>query len=281
MSRSSILVSDPERPPHDQFRNHGQPSRPPSGSFPHQGPAMALGAVMSPPEYPVKTITSEYSYIPRSKTPDSIAGASMGVRPQRSSSGCMTQRPGPFYEPPPRSQPTQSNLNPYHEPRYTPPFGPAIAPKDDFEDRNRRTSIGGILQRPESQPQPHHMSPSFPPTSHPLSRPESIPPSLAPIDRPLQQSMHGQDPPRSNGFAGHYDTRPPAFSNLSRIPQSAPPMSAFLERPPAQSLSPELRRPHLNGGEGRLAGILNQQGDPIFGAQNMMRQDSIQSQTWG
>ncbi|KAJ9608120.1 hypothetical protein H2200_007108 [Cladophialophora chaetospira] len=280
MSISSMLGSEPERPSHDPFHNHTQPSRPPpSAQFSHQGPSMSLGAVMSPPQYPGKTSTTEYSYKPRSKTPDRAAGTGMGVRAQRSSSGTMTQRPGPFYEPPPRSQLPQPSLNPFNEPRYTPPFGPTTGAKDDFEDRTRRTSIGGILQRPESQPQPHHMSPSFPPTSHPLSRPDSIPPSLAPIDRPTQHSVRSHDPPRSNGFAGHYDTRPPGFSNLSRVPQPAPPMSALLDRPPAQSLSPELRRPILNGGEGRLAGILNQQGDPIFGAQNMMRQDSIQSQS--
>ncbi|ETI27855.1 hypothetical protein G647_00304 [Cladophialophora carrionii CBS 160.54] len=277
MSISSMLGAEPERPLHDPFHIHGQPARPQSGPFSHHGPSMSLGAVMSPPHYSGKTNTTEYSYKPRSKTPDRAAGQSLGVRAQRSSSGSMTQRPGPFYEPTPRSQPTQPNT--FHESKYTPPFGPVTGHRDEFEDRARRTSIGGILQRPESQPQPAHMSPSFP-TSHPLSRPESIPPSLAPVDRPAQQIMHGQDPPRSNGGTSHYDTRPPGFSTLSRVPPSAPPpMSAPQDRPLTQSLSPELRRPHLNGGEGRLAGILNQQGDPLFGSQNMMRQDSIQSQS--
>ena len=278
MSISSMLGAEPERTAQEPFPNHGQPARPPSGQYSHQGLSMSLGAVMSPPQYSSKPATTEYSYKPRSKTPDRSAGQSLGVRPQRSSSGTMTQRPGPFYDPPPpRSQP---NLNTFPEPKYNLHYGPPIGPREEVEDRARRTSIGGILQRPESQPPPTHMSPSFAPTSHPLSRPESIPPSLAAIDRPLHRPMHSQDPPRSNGVSGHYDTRPPGFATLSRIPQAAPPppMSAALERPPTQSLSPELRRPLLNGSEGRLAGILNQQGDAIFGSQNMARQDSVQSQ---
>lgn len=56
-------------------------------------------------------------------------------------------------------------------------------------------------------------------------------------------------------------------------------MTGPLDRPPTQSLSPELRRPNLNGSEGRLAGILNHHGDPVFGSQSMMRQDSVQSQS--
>ncbi|KIY00300.1 uncharacterized protein Z520_03985 [Fonsecaea multimorphosa CBS 102226] len=280
MSISSMLGSEPEKPVHEQYRSHNQPSRPPSGQLSHPGPSMSLGAVMSPPQYPSKQGPGEYSYKPRSKTPDRMAGTALGARPHRSSSGTMTQRPGPFYEPPPRSGPSQSNMNPYPEPRYTPPFGPTAMPKDEFEDRARRTSLGGILQRPESQPQPSNISPPFPPASHPPARPESIPPSLPPIDRAGAQPMSGHDPPRSNGLTGAYDTRPPSLPTLSRLPQTAPPplpVSVPHERPATQSLSPEIRRTHLNGGEGRLAGILNQQGEPIYGAQNMMRQDSVQS----
>ncbi|EXJ72968.1 uncharacterized protein A1O5_04117 [Cladophialophora psammophila CBS 110553] len=194
----------------------------------------------------------------------------------------MTQRPGPFYEPPPRSGPSQPNMNPFPEPKYTPPFGPAVMPKDEFDDRARRTSLGGILQRPESQPPPTNISPPFPPTSHPPARPESIPPSFPPIDRPGGQPMSGHDPPRSTGLTGPYDTRPPGLSTLSRLPPTGPPsqpVSVQHERPSTQSLFPEIRRPHVNGGEGRLAGILNQQGEPIYGAPNMMRQDSVQSQS--
>ena len=235
---------------------------------------------MSPPQFSAKPSTGEYGYKPRSQTPDRAAGSSIGGRPHRSSSGTMTQRPGPFYEPIPRSTPSQHNINPFHEPKYTPPLGPAPGPKDEFDERARRTSIGGLLQRSESQPQPNNMSPGFPPTSHALSRPESIQPSLAPLERSGQQPMNGHDPPRLNGLAGAYDTRPPGFSGLSRFPQPTPQqMSAPLERSAAQSQSPEFRRSHLNGNEGRLAGILNQQGDFAFGAQNMARQDSMQSQS--
>ncbi|KIW24962.1 uncharacterized protein PV07_10638 [Cladophialophora immunda] len=279
MSISSMLGSEPEKPAHEQYHSHAQPSRPPSGQLSHPGPSMSLGAVMSPPQYPTKQGPGEYSYKPRSKTPDRMAGTALGARPHRSSSGTMTQRPGPFYEPP-RSGPVQSNMNPYPEPRYTPPFGPTVMPKDEFDDRARRTSLGGILQRPESQPPPTNISPPFPPTSHPPARPESIPPSLPPIDRAGGQPMSGHDPPRSNGLTGPYDTRPPSLPTLSRLSQAGPPpqpVSIPHERPAAQSLSPEMRRTHLNGGEGRLAGILNQQGEPIYGAPTMMRQDSVQS----
>ncbi|OAP57948.1 hypothetical protein AYL99_07038 [Fonsecaea erecta] len=279
MSISSMLGSEPEKPAHEQYHAHNQPSRPPSAQLSHPGPSMSLGAVMSPPQYPTKQGPGEYSYKPRSKTPDRMAGTALGPRPHRSSSGTMTQRPGPFYEPP-RSGPSQVNMNLYSEPRYTPPFGPTVMPKDEFEDRARRTSLGGILQRPESQPQPTNISPPFPPTSHPPARPESIPPSLPPIDRTGGQPMGAHDPPRSNGLAGPYDTRPPSLPTLSRLPQTGhppQPVSAPHERSATQSLSPEIRRTHLNSGEGRLAGILNQQGEPIYSAPNMMRQDSVQS----
>lgn len=97
--------------------------------------------------------------------------------------------------------------------------------------------------------------------------------------------MNGPEHPRSNGHVGSYDTRPPSLSTLPRFPQTAPvpqpvPIPAPLERLPAASLSPEMRRPQLNGNENRgLAGILNQQSDPVLGAPNMMRQDSVQSQS--
>src|SRR6186713_540350 len=115
MSISSMLgTAEPEKSAQEQYHNHSQHvrtnSRPPSLS----GPAMPLGAVMSPPQYPTKPhAAGEYSYKPRSKTPDRVTAPSLGgARPHRSSSGTMTQRPGPFYEPP-RSTPTQQPASRY------------------------------------------------------------------------------------------------------------------------------------------------------------------------
>ncbi|EXJ88982.1 hypothetical protein A1O3_02046 [Capronia epimyces CBS 606.96] len=243
---------------------------------------MSLGALMSPPQYPSNPTLGEYSYKTRSKTPDRSAGSISGPRPHRSSSGTMTHRPGSFYEPPPRS-----GSGAYPEPRYTPPFGPTAMPKDDFEDRARRTSISGILQnlqqRPESQPQPTTVTATFPPASNPPIRPESIPPSLGHAERPAQPPLNGPDHSRPNGLVGSYDTRPPGQPTLSRFSHTAPvqqPGPSLLDRSLPQSQSPDMRRsqPHANENRG-LAGILNQPPDSAFSAQNMMRQDSVQSQS--
>ncbi|KAI1608023.1 histone deacetylation protein Rxt3-domain-containing protein [Exophiala viscosa] len=261
MSISSMLGGEPDRPIQDQYHNHGSHSRTPSRQA---SGSMSLGTVMSPPQYTTKPMVGEYSYKPRSKTPDRFAGpeTSFGARPHRSSSGTMTQRPGPFYE----SQPRQGSLQgPYPEPRFSPPFGPALPAKDEFDDRTRRTSISGILQRPESQPQPDTTS-TFPPAHHPPARPESIPPLFGQHDRSGPPHVNGSDISRPNGLVGSYDTRPPS------VPRPA-------ERPAPQSLSPELRRPLLNGNESRPYAAFGHVGEPAIGSHNMMRQDSVQSQS--
>lgn len=243
---------------------------------------MSLGALMSPPQYPSKPSGGDYSWNQRSKTPDRSAGSISGPRPHRSSSGTMTQRPSSFYEPGPRSGPAA-----YPEPRYTPPFGSASMPKDEFEDRARRTSISGILQslqqRPESQPQPSTGTSTFPPGSHPTIRPESIPPSLGHSERAAQSHLNGSEYSRPNGLVGSYDTRPPGKPSLPRFPPNLPaqrPGPALPDRQVPQSLSPEMRRPQPHFPENRaLAGLLSQPPESVFGSQNMMRQDSVQSQS--
>lgn len=169
-----------------------------------------------------------------------------------------------------------------HGPRYTSPFTSAPAHRDEYEDRARRTSISGLLQRPESQPQPStgnlglHSGPS------PHIRPESIPPSLH-TERQPQSLANATEPPRQNGLSGTYDTRPPTLPTLSRVPVGGPTSQSFTpayDRPAPQSLSPELRRPYLNGSETRPLGpITNQQNDAHQSYQNMSRQDSMQSQS--
>ncbi|KAK5048074.1 hypothetical protein LTR84_006264 [Exophiala bonariae] len=226
----------------------------------------------------------EYSYKPRSETPDQVAITSPGgVRAHRSNSGTLIQRSGPFYDPPPRSTPNPQSMGRFSEPNYTPSNGPTTMQKEENEDRVRRTSISGLLQRPESQPQLNTGASGFSSNPGPHMRPDSIPPSFAQVDRTIQQSLNGPDIPRSNGL-GSYDTRPPPSSTpLSRLTAAAPTPQSYphsQERPLPRSLSPEIRRSQLNGAETRgLAGLLNQHFEHGQGSQPMMRQDSIQSQS--
>ncbi|EXJ95042.1 hypothetical protein A1O1_00160 [Capronia coronata CBS 617.96] len=282
MSISSMLGTEPERAVHEVYPPRSQPSRTSSRQPSMSGPSMSLGALMSPPQYPSKPTGSEYPWKPRSTTPDRIAAPVLGPRQHRSNSGTMAQHPGSFYEPVPRS-----STGAYPEPRYTPPFGPTAVPKDEFEDRARRTSISGILQslqqRPDSQPQPSTVITTFPPATNPHIRPESIPPALGHNDRAAQPLHAEPEHLRPNGLAGSYDTRPPAQPALPRFSQNVPaqqPGPSISDRPVPQSLSPEMRRPQSQVNESRgLAGLLNQQLDSGFGAQSMMRQDSVQSQS--
>lgn len=279
MSISSMLGTAEPSAPQDQFHHHSQHSRNNSRQ------ASIPLAVMSPPQHHSKMPTGgEYSYKPRSETPDRVAITSPGgARAHRSNSGSMTQRPGPFYDPPPRSTPNPQSLNHFPESRYTPPFGPTTIQREENEDRVRRTSISGLLQRPESQPQLNTGAAGFSSNAGPPLRPDSIPPSFAQIDRSVQQTNNGPEIHRPNGLVGSYDTRPPSLPSLSRLPAAGPAPQNFppsQERPLPRSLSPELRRSQLNGAENRgLAGLLNQHFDHGQGSQTMMRQDSIQSQS--
>ena len=191
------------------------------------------------------------------------------------------QRPGPFYDPPPRSTPNPQPINHFSEPKYN-PSGPMAVPKEDSEDRVRRTSISGLLQRPESQPQLVTGASSFQTNPGQSMRPDSIPPSFGQVERPMHHVVNGSEIPRPNGLVGSYDTRPPSLPSLSRVPPAAPPPQSLppQERPLPQSLSPEIRRSQLSGIENRgLAGLLNQQIEHGQGSQTMMRQDSMQSQS--
>lgn len=284
MSISSMLgVAEPDRPPLDQQQL--PTSRAPSRQSSSSGPPLLLGAAMSPPPTYSSKFSSgnDYIYNQRSNTPDRMDTSSpTGTRPHRSSSGTMGQRPAPFYDPPPRSTPNSGSMGGLPGPRYPSPFAPAPHSRDDYGDRNRRTSISGILQRPESQPQLGTTNPPFHSGPSPHPRPESIP-SLLHSDRPGQLLANGPEPPRQNPLSGTYDTRPPGLPALSRLPVTTPAQQSFppsYERPVLRSLSPELRRSHLNGAEPRgLAPILNQQNDGPLSFQQMARQDSMQSQS--
>jgi len=283
MSISSMLGAEPEKPAHDLY--HTLTSRTPSRQASVLAPWMSLGAVMSPPQYPSKPMTSDYQYKPRSQTPDRISTSTLeGPRQQRSSSGTMMQRPGPFYDsygpfaknPPPR----------YGEQLPTPPFGNTVATKNDPEERARRTSLSGILQRPESQPQ---RTDPFTPSS--LAQAASsgsnmVRPSTTNGMSTNIHALNSADSIRHPQTSGSYDTRPPGTLGGVRhgLSQMLP------ERAPSQPVSPELRRPYMNGQQTRgLAGLLNMQpgtngaAQPSEGASavshNMMRQDSAQSQS--
>lgn len=188
----------------------------------------------------------------------------------------MTQGPGPFYESQPRSGPP-TNAYP------SPSFGASVPPKDEFDEHSRRTSISGILQRPESQPQPSmptslSVAPPPPPT-----RPESIPPSLGHLDRTSHPSGSGVEPPRHNGYGGTYGYSQQQSTHLSRSLHTGPPSqptSAPIERPYKQSQSPELRRPQQNGNDTRAyQSSFGPSSEPSYGAHAMARQDSVQSQS--
>ncbi|KIW15939.1 hypothetical protein PV08_05989 [Exophiala spinifera] len=276
MSISSMLGGEPEKPAHDQYHHHhsqasSTSSRQPSGS----GPSMSLGAVMSPPQYSSKPNLGEYTYKPRSKTPDRFGNTATGARPHRSSSGTMTQGPGPFYETQPRNGPS-TNTYP------SPSFGASMPPRDEIDEHSRRTSISGILQRPESQPQPS-MTTSLSVVPPPPTRPESIPPSLVHLDRSSHPSVSGIDPPRQNGYSGSYGYSHQQSANLSRPVHAGPPSqptSAPIERPYKQSQSPELRRPQQNGNDTRpYQSPYGTAVEPSYGAHAMARQDSVQSQS--
>ncbi len=186
------------------------------------------------------------------------------------------QRPGPFYEP----SPTFENRAPppmYGDQR--PPLGAGhFGSPDEAAERARRTSIGGILQRPESEPQQPAYGGSAVQNGSSFGRPVSTNGEAFSINRFVPQSDR---PPT---LPGSYDTRPPPFSNTSRpIPNT--PMSTPKETPKlqeqrdAQSHSPDFRRVQPGNNEPRsLANILNFTSENSSAPQSMKRQDSVQSQ---
>lgn len=266
MSISSMLGSEPEKP-RDPFFDHKTPAR---QTFTN-GPSMSLGAVMSPPQYPPRS--TEYSYKPRSHTPDRLAEPSSATR-YRSSSGSLMQRPGPFYEPP-------SNFENRTQPPRYPEQGPSprVGARDEAAERARRTSISGILQRPESDPHLSAYDGASTQNGSSFGRPNSSNGDIFGINKTVAASD------RAPSLSGSYDTRPPPFSHLIRPATQAPTSlpketTQPQERRDVKSLSPELRRVQPTGNEPRsLASILNLASENAPAARNMMRQDSLQSQS--
>ena len=151
-----------------------------------------------------------------------------------------------------------------------------FGPRDEAAERARRTSISGILQRPDSEPQQPAYAPPTVQNGNPFGRPASTNGDLFTSNRPMAPSDR-------SALSGSYDTRPPPFSNLGR-PVATAPTSTPKENPKAQdrrdaqSLSPDFRRVQPSQEPRSLANILNITSDTL-GSQNMKRQESAQSQT--
>jgi Histone deacetylation protein Rxt3 len=190
----------------------------------------------------------------------------------------MMQRPGPFHDVPPTFE-NRSINSVLNEQRPSPTLG-RLNSRDEAEERARRTSISGILHRPESEPQ------------HPIYSVTAPHNAVASFARPA--STNGDEygsakahhaPERPATLSGSYDTRPPPFP--SSIRPTPPPVTSNRkenqrpqEKPEIQSLSPEIRRLQMAGQEPRgLASILNSTGETGTGPQSMLRQDSMQSQS--
>ena len=292
-------------------------SQNPLSYHPANSIAPSMGGAMSPPQHTSRPSVGEYSYKPRSQTPDRYGFPNLfGTRVHRSSSGSMTQRPGPFED----VQQRPLSRNPLS--RFGEPMQPIIGHdarnrEEEPSSRARRTSITGILQRPNSQPQPHDLpsrsSPS--PFSTVSTRPawlehgsanggpNPMAPSLGIGEQGRRQSLSGdyssdmQVPLRQSSLTNSYDTRPPGFGGFSQRPMFGEPererdsraTQSYTIATQSQSNSPEARRqgsdPSNNRGFGRL---LNDQMSPVNQMQHgepqqaishpITRQDSTQSQ---
>jgi hypothetical protein len=225
-----------------------------------------LGAIMSPPQYPPKPSATTYNYKPRSATPDRLRDH-MQNRPYRSGSDSLMHRPVSLPEP--------------HHPldRHPPPrlpesalFGPSTAQKDEAAERARRTSISGLLHRPESAPQRPAVNGHVPP-SYVVSRPETAAP-LSMANDPFAPPRQTIDRPVP--FSNSYDTKPPPFNVRPPVAPVVPfKDSRIFDKRDSQSSSPELRRAQPAGVENRSFGSILNDGPA---SQNMARQDSVQSQ---
>ena len=297
MSIMSMLGSEPERP-HLQTQSRQQTlNHHPSSS----ATSMSLGAVMSPPQNPVKTNPSDYTYKPRSQTPDRMGYSgsfSGGTRPYRSSSGTMMQRPSPFDDPvgsqsarPPFSRLTE-HMPPAPEPRF-------VDQKPVSANHSRRSSINAILGPQDAAPQPVQ-SMSRPVSNMPFDRygrpepdrPEAVRNGLYGTQSSTNGQMPGAQvsdhPQQQNGNSNAYDTRPPGFGTGPVQASPAPrPMDgpSYGNRRQSQPDSPETRRRMLFAGITGATGIAQTsqqmpytQEQPSMRSQVMARQDSSRSQ---
>jgi hypothetical protein len=186
---------------------------------------------MSPPQHTPRPSVGEYTYKPRSQTPEQFGFHNLYTpRPHRSSSGSMVQRPGPFGEP---QRPTTNNtpFSRFGESTYTAPSAASMNRTEEVSDAVRRTSISELMQRPNSQPQQNNgfgssrPSPFTTPSTRPAWLEHSGSNSTANAthansnEAGRRQSLGGESRPeltfhpRQNEQINSYDTRPPGFNN--------------------------------------------------------------------
>jgi hypothetical protein len=308
MSISSMLGSESDRP----TRDHIPASTPAVTSAYHSKPSHPFSE-MSPPQHSVKPSSGEYSYKPRSQTPDRMGISNLiGTRPYRSGSGSIMQGSRPFEDS--AAVPSGTPFPRFGEAVQQPPNQEPRRRTEESFNHARRTSISGILQRPSSQPQPQVQStfhgPRLQPANHQqpnrpawpehsnnqgsMSFNNSSSPSFGVNRGPEygKEPQNGQSVPSAT-TASQYDIRPPAFSSsLQQQPMttkaddvqtSAP----TWERSFSNATSPDARR-HIAGSSQHrpFAGLLNGQ-VPVTQAQPhesqrpasvpMTQQDSTQS----
>jgi len=233
MSISSMLGSDNDKPTRETAQPYTQNGGPP---FNHSNPVTSLVGVMSPPQHTPRPSVGEYTYKPRSQTPEQFGYPNVfGARPHRSSSGSMVQRPGPFGEP---QRPTNNApFTRFGESAYTPSSSGQVTRPEEISDSARRTSISELMQRPNSQPQPNNNFGGPRPLS--LATPSARPAWLEhsgsnstgnatyanPNEPGRGQSSAGESradmnsAPRQSESISSYDSRPQGFMNR---PQPSP-----------------------------------------------------------
>lgn len=305
MSISSMLGSDNDKPSREPAQPYSHNAFPPFGQA--NAPTTSMSGAMSPPQHTPRPSVGEYSYKPRSQTPEQFGFPNLfGVRPHRSSSGSMVQRPNTFGE-----QPRPANNSPFlrqGEPAYTSSSQSHLNRQDDMEQA-RRTSIPGLMQRPSSQPQHNNTFSSRPsPFAGPSSRPSWLDHSAVDNVASQNSSEHGrrqsigsesrsdvQPPPRQHIFSNSnpYDTRPPGFSGA---PHHSPIGASDRDRTSqshtdttsSHPTSPDVHRqisdPITSRGFGRLLNDQPPQNtseppEPQPASQPMTQQDSTQSQS--
>jgi hypothetical protein len=262
MSISSMLGSDSDRPSRDQTiastsitnSYHPKLSQPCSE--------------MSPPQNSVKPSSGEYSYKPRSQTPDRMGISNLiGTRPYRSGSGSIMQGSRPLDDPARAS--VRAAFPRFGETIQQPPNQEPTRRTEESFNHTRRTSIPGILQRPSSQPQPQvhtaHTGPRLQPVNHPqqgrhawpehsgtqspMNFNNSSPPSLGPNRAPehSKDPQNGQSAPATTA-ALQYDIRPPIIGPSVQQQSTAlqerdlQPSSSPWEPPSSTATSPSTRR---------------------------------------
>ena len=298
MSIMSMLGSEPERPP--------QQSQPRQHTFSHHpansATSMSLGAVMSPPQNSSKINPTDYTYKPRSQTPDRMgypAQYSGGTRPYRSSSGTMMQRPSPL-EDTNGSQSTRPSFSRLDERLPTAPDPRFMERKPASAEQSRRSSINAILGPQDTALQSIQQT-SRPPSNQPFERYVRADPGMPETAGNNPYSAHsntnGQlagmqptaNPLQQNGNLNSYDIRPPGIGasgvQLTSGPKPIDGPTSYSNRAQLQPDSPETRRRMLFANAAGNNGVAQHaqqnpfaQEQPSMGSQIMSRQDSSRSQ---